>query len=152
MGAGAGGAFGLLLEVFLHAEAFLAFMALDSARCAVGEDFKPIGVIFECGIENALQTLPAGLVLYRDHELDPLVEVARHPVGRGYKHQRAATVMEGKDAGVFEVAVDHGDHADIFGFLALTGFQAADAADVEVDFHPIFGCLIEGADDFLVLE
>ena len=107
MGAGAGGAFGLLLEVFLHAEAFLAFMALDPVGCAVGEDIKPIGVIFEGGVENALQALPAGLVLDRDHEFDPFVEVARHPVGRGDKHQRAATVVEGEDAGVFEVAVDH---------------------------------------------
>ena len=57
---------------------------------------------------------------------------------------------------MLEVAIDNGDHLDIlrlFAFFVLGGgFQAADAPDVESDFDTLPGSMVEGLDNFLVLQ
>ena len=143
---------GLFLEMFLEAEAFAAFGRSDAFAGAVGLDLEGVGVVLEAGLEVANEAAAAGGVFDGDEELDTFFKVAGHPVGRGDEDLGGAAVVEVKGPGVFEEAVDDGDDADVFGGLASAGFEAADAADVELDVDAGAGRLVEGIDDVGVLQ
>ena len=53
------------------------------------------------------------LVLDREHDLDPALEVARHPVGRRQVDLALAAVAEVEDARVLEEPIDDADDADV---------------------------------------
>ena len=150
--AGFGGLGGLFVEVLLEAEAFGAFFGDDAFAGAVGLDGEGVGVVLEAGFEVGDEAAAAEGVLDGDEEFDAFFEVAGHPVGGGDEDLRSAAVVEVEDPGVFEEAVDDGDHGDVAGSLAAAGFEAADAADVEFDFDAGAGGLVEGVDDVVVLE
>ena len=50
------------------------------------------------------------LVLEREKNLHPMIEVARHEVGAAGVHLLVAAVVEIEDAGVLEEAPHHADH------------------------------------------
>ena len=81
VGSSFGGTFCLLVEVFLHAEAFFAFGALDPLAGAIGEDAEAVAVVPERGLQDVEEAVPTAAILDWDHQLDAFVEVTRHPVG-----------------------------------------------------------------------
>src|SRR5262249_50640545 len=83
-------------------------------------------------------------------DFDPAVEVARHPVRGGEEVLRLPRVVEIENPGVFQVAVDDGDDADVFGQAGHARAQTADAAHDQVDLRPrLTGC-VECLDQGLV--
>ena len=72
------------------------------------------------------------LVLDRDHELDAVVEVARHQVGRAGEDAGLAGALERVDARVLEEAAEHRDDLDVLGDALDARAQGADAAHVEL--------------------
>src|SRR4029450_2608544 len=86
-------------------------------------------------LENLADLPVEGGVEHREGDLDPPVEVPRHPVGRGQQVFRLPTVLEGVDARVLEITVHDGDGADVLREVRHLRTQAADAADDEIDPH-----------------
>ena len=150
--AGFGGFARLLVEMFLHAEGLLALDADEALRTAVREQPGSLGVVLEKGLEDADEAALEGRFLDRDHQLDALFQVARHPVGRGDVHLAAAAVVEMEEPGMFEEAVDDGDDLDVFRILGIAGLEAADAAHVQADFHAGLRRLVKRMDEFRILQ
>src|SRR4051794_37084843 len=96
-----------------------------------------------------------GRILDRQHELDPPVEIAGHPVGRADVDPRLpvgqlVAIAEAPDAAVLEEAADDRLDPNRLGEAGDAGAQAADAAHDEVDLHPGRACLVELVDDYRV--
>ena len=62
--------------------------------------------------------------LDREHQLDALVEVARHPVGARQVDLLVAAVQEVVDARVLEEAIDDGDDLDVVADAGTPGRSA----------------------------
>ena len=75
-------------------------------------------------------------IVNREHQLDALVEVARHPVGAGEVDLLLAAVQEIVDARVLEKTIDDRDHLDVLAVPGHAGPQRADAAHVQADATP----------------
>ena len=125
-------------------------MSVQVARVTVGQDFPGFGRVGQLnGQDMAELGLESGIE-YGKGDLDPVVEVARHPVGRGQKVLGFAGVLKIKDAGVFQKAVDNGNHADIIRNARQSGPQAANAPNDQVDLHPGLAGRVEFFDEGLV--
>ena len=75
-------------------------------------------------------------VQYGERHLDPLEQVALHPVGAGAPDFAVAAVFKAVNPGVFEEAPDDGAHPDILGNPGNARAQAADAANQQAHRHP----------------
>ena len=71
-------------------------------------------------------------LLRRKHDFNPVIQVSRHPVGAGKIIFIFPAVSEIKDPAVLKIAVNNADDIDVIG--ADAGFQAADAADNQINF------------------
>ena len=100
--------------MFLHPEGFLALGSDDALRTAVWHQLGGLGIVLEVGIQNSNETTFQRGLLDGDHQLDTFFQIARHPVCGRDVNPTVAPLMEIEQAGVFEVAVDHGDHFDVF--------------------------------------
>src|SRR4051812_19171688 len=63
-----------------------------------------------------------------------------------------AALAEIEDAGVLKIAIDDADDADVFAEASDTGSEAADAADIEPDFHAGLRGFIECFDHLPIFE
>ena len=76
-------------------------------------------------------------VLNRRHELDPVVEIARHQVGRADVDALGlAVALERVHARVLEEAADDRDDLDVLRDAGHTGTQSADPAHVDLHLDP----------------
>ena len=82
-----------------------------------------------------------------EHDFDPLVEVAFHPVRRADEDALFPTMMEGEDAHVLEVLVNDRDDLDIFSRL-----ETANASDIELNIDSGIGCAVERVDDIPIFQ
>ena len=106
--------------------------------------FQSVG---EITLENLMQhPLPQHRVLDRDEHFDPLVEVARHPVGAAQVDLFVAAVREIKDAAVLEESPDDAAHANTVADSANAWPERADAADQQFDINARLRCLVQGYD------
>ena len=64
-------------------------------------------------------------VLDRGHDLDAVVEVARHQVGAAHEADAAVGGVEDEEPAVLEKAADHAAHADVLAQLRHAGPQAS---------------------------
>ena len=129
------------LEVFLKLVGLVAFFTGDFFPGAIALEEGGLGVVLKSGVEGGEEAIFGVGIFDGDHEFDSFFEVADHPVGGGDVDLGVAGLVEGEDAGVLEVAVDDGDDAEVFSGFAEGLLEAADAADVEVDFRPRRGRL-----------
>jgi peroxiredoxin Q/BCP len=104
-----------------------------------GEDFveEPL---FEEGVDHG------------EDDLDPVVEVARHPVGTADEEFGGSVVFEAVDAAMLEEAADDGTDGDIFADAGDARAQAADSAYDELDLDAGGGGFVEGFDEGAVDE
>ena len=71
----------------------------------------------------------------RKSDLDPAIEIARHPVGARQIEIGLAGVLEIVNPAVLEETADNADDADVFTQPGNFRPQAADAPDDQIDFH-----------------
>src|SRR5713226_553421 len=110
-------------------------------------------VISEIALQNfAKQSLAQGWVLDGEHDLDPLVQVARHPIGAAQVHVRLAAILEVKDPAVFQKSSYNTAHANPVAEAFHIGAQGTGAADDEVDFDARSRGPVERLDDWLVQQ
>ena len=79
----------------------------------------------------------------RAADLDPVVQVARHQVGRGDVDFLVAAVMEHHDPWVLEETVNDADGLNIVAQTGHAGLQAAHATDDNADFDPGLAGLVQ---------
>ncbi len=91
------------------------------------------------------------LGINRKSHFDTTVKVALHPVGRGEVDRFFTTVQEVPHTGMFQVGIHNTRYPDILA-VGLVGYQAADAADNQVDLHSCLAGTIEGIDHPLVFQ
>src|SRR5437763_4817874 len=109
--------------------------SLAAAPAAVRAQLPGERVVFQAAVERVLELGLERVVLYGHHELDTVVEVARHQVGRAYVVARLAVSPERVDARVLEEAADHRRDADVLAHTRDAGPKRADASHVQVDLH-----------------
>ena len=142
----------LFRHVKLHAVGLLSLLANDRSKLSIGQEKVGLHVVLKAGVENALKTTSKLRLQDRNHQLHPLVQIARHPVSTGNENLRITTMVEGEDAGVFEIAIDDANHANTLAVRARTWLQAADATDVKLDVHASVSGSIESVDDLHILQ
>ena len=113
----------------------LAVSGLQPFVAAVCAEPVAIGIISKAYLEETNQTIAAGRVFDRNEQFDTAVEVPRHPIGTGDKDPLITAVMEMEDAAMLQEPIDDTDHRDILAHFLYPGPQAADAPDIELDFH-----------------
>src|SRR5215510_13797420 len=121
------GALDRLLLAVLGAHA----AALDVA--AVRLHVPGAALVGELGVEDVAQLGPKPAVLDRDQDLDALLDVALHRVGRADVVLGPAAVVEVVDPLVLEEPADDADDLDRAGHAVEAGAQPAGVADDEVD-------------------
>lgn len=146
LGAGAVTANGLFGEIFLGPKGFGFRGRFDEGVGAVLVEFAGLGVVVELGFEDGVQRFLGFGIFDGGKKLDAFAEVAVHEVGAGDEDHGMAALAEPKDAGVFEVAVDDADDADVFAEAFDAGTQTADATDAEEDLDAGFAGGVEGVD------
>src|SRR5215207_7355334 len=117
-------------------------LALQVARLAVGAPARPmpvgvqvpgVGVVLEGAVEDVEQVGAQLLLANRGDELDAVVEVAGHQVGRAdVDALRLAVALERVDSRVLEEAVDDRDHLDVLRDPLHAWAQGTDPAHVEL--------------------
>ena len=90
------------------------------------------------------------LVLHREQDLDPTVEVARHEVGAAEDDLVVAAVAEPVDAAVLEEPAHHALLGDVLAHPGHARPQAAHAAHHELDLHAGLRRAVQLADHRLV--
>ena len=75
------------------------------------------------------------LIEHWESDLDAVIEISPHPIGRGEEIFRLAVVVKVKYPRVFEVTVNYGHDSYMLGNSRQSGSQAAHAANDQVDLH-----------------
>ena len=152
-GAGAlGGALRLAVQLELRAVGLFAAGRAPPLVRAVGLQPAALHVVGERGVEGGQHLRPALGRAHREEQLDPVVEVARHPVGAREVDLLVAAVREVEDARVLEEAVDDRDDVDVVARALEPRPEAADPAHVEANADAGPRRVVERADDVLVHE
>ena len=117
---------------------------LRAAVHPVGPESAGLDVVRQGGVENFVDDPVAqDAVLDRKQDLDPAVQIARHPVGAAHVDLRLTGVLKIADPAVLQKPVHDAAHGDVLAQAGHPGLEAADAADDEVDFHPRLGRLVQ---------
>ena len=152
MFAGFGEAFGFAEKVELGALWAATFGWHDGLRMAVGEDQMSVAGIGKTLAHQSDEAAFQRRGLDRDHQLDTAIQVAAHPVCGSDEDFGLGAVLEGENAGMLKIAIDDRNDADVFRVTFVRWFEAADAADVELDGNAGLRGFIEGCDDIWVLQ
>ena len=121
-------------------------LSLDDARLAVRAARRvhsrrrrapSVGVVGERAVEDVERARRGPCLEDRGHQLDPVVEVARHQVGGAdVDARRLAVALERVDPRVLEEAADDRDDLDVLRDARDPGAQRADPAHVELHLTP----------------
>ena len=128
-------------EELVTAEQLLARPSGRPDILPVRHQHPALGLVAQVGGHHLIDDLGMdGGVVDLDQGLDPTVEIAVHPVGRGDEHpgargRQAVAVAQTDDPAVFEEAPDNRLDADVLAEPRHAGPQAADPADHHVDPH-----------------
>ena len=116
-------------------------------RPSLGAELPGEHVVRQVDAKDVVQTLLQVAVEDLGDAFDPVVQVARHEVGRADERLRSALLAaEAIDPRVLEVPADQGADADVLRQTGHPGLQAADAADDQVDVGPRLRGLVQGVD------
>src|SRR5688572_3105996 len=124
---------GICLKRKLRVER-LGIARFRTSVSAFGLKFARLFGISEIGLEILLPKESFQLLVSdRCQNLDPTVEVSRHPVGAADINFAMTAVLEIVDAAVFEKSPDDASHPDILGHAWDARSKRADAADDKID-------------------
>ena len=117
---------------------------------AVGVEDPAFGGVFQIEIEDFDHALAKSDIANREHDFDPFVEVAGHPVGGAEIEIRLAAIFEIEDAAVLEEAPDETAYADTMAEASDARPESAGAANNEIDLDADARGAIESLDDGLI--
>ena len=122
------------------------------AVCPVAVHGIGFDVIMEIQVQDSLDPFFMGLIFDGNHEFDPFVQIAGHPVGGGNEYIFPAIIIEIKEAAVFQISSYDAVDFDIITEAGYFRTEHADTTDDKLDFDASLRRFIEAGDDFLIKE
>ena len=110
---------------------------------AVTVELSAFDGVFQHNLEHFINSLPELLVFNRAGDFYPTLGVTRHHICRGDVELHLGASAKTVNPCVFQKPADNTDNCNVFGFSGDAGYQAADAADNQLNRHAALGRLCE---------